>query len=281
MWSTSLSWNTTDRPVATSSDLITSGGQTAINTEQATLQSSIFKPLPTGGVAGITFAVPYTLTNQPAAVNPAYQPSLQFDFEQPLLQGFGVEINQLRQSSPTSELLPNASVLGDLPQPGVEGILVTRIRFDQQRAEFQRNVNFMLANVEFSYWNLYNAYWTLYANEAALRQAYESWKIAEVKLQAGKIAVADVAQARGQYELFRSNRLQALGGTAAGAVSVIEAERELRGMLGLPVEDGTRLVPSDAPTLAEFHPDWDTALAEAMNNAPSLSWPGNRSRPTS
>ena len=155
-----------------------------------------------------------------------------------------MEINQLRQSSPTSELLQNASVLSGLPQPGVEGILVTRIRFDQQRAEFQRNVNFMLANVEYSYWNLYNAYWTLYANESALRQAYEAWKIAEVKLQAGKIAVADVAQARGQYELFRFNRLQALGGSATGVVSVIEAERELRGMLGLPAEDGTTWCPA-------------------------------------
>ena len=193
-------------------------------------------------MAGITFDVPYQITNLPSAVNPSYQPSVQFAFEQPLLQGFGVEINQLRQSSPTSELLQNAGVLAGLPQPGVEGILITRIRFDQQRAEFQRNVNIMLANVEFAYWNLYNAYWTLYANEAALRQAYEAWKIAVVKLQAGKIAVADVAQARGQYELFRFNRLQALGAVSG---SVIEAERELRGMLGLPADDGTRLVPSD------------------------------------
>ncbi|HVS39477.1 MAG TPA: TolC family protein [Gemmataceae bacterium] len=270
IWSTSLSWNTTDRPIATSADLITSGGQTAINTEQATASTAIFKGLPTGGVAGVTFAVPYQLTNLPSAVNPSYTPSVQFAFEQPLLQGFGVEINQLRQSNPTSELLQNASVLGGLPQPGVEGILVTRIRFDQQRAEFQRNVNTMLSNVEYAYWNLYNSYWNLYANEAALRQAYVAWQIAVVKLQAGKIAVADVAQARGQYELFRFNRLQALGGNAAGATSVLEAERQLRGMLGLPVDDGTRLVPSDAPTLAEFHPDWTTALNEALNNDPGL-----------
>jgi outer membrane protein TolC len=270
IWSTSLTWNTTDRPIATSADLITSGGQTSINTNAADARTAIFKPLPTGGVAGITFDVPYQLTNLPSAVNPAYQPSLQFAFEQPLLQGFGVEINQLRQAHPGSELLSNASVLGSLPQPGTEGILITRIRFDQQRAEFQRNVNTMLANVEYAYWNLYDSYWNLYANEAALKQAYKAWQIAVEKLQAGKIAVADVAQARGQYELFRFNRLQSLGGASGGAISVLEAERQLRGMLGLPAEDGTRLVPSDAPTLAEFHPDWDTALQDAMNNDPGL-----------
>ena len=274
LWTTSMTWNTTDQPVATALQTIQSGGNTAIQQEQATFSSALLKPLPTGGVAGITFNTNYTLSNTPGRLNPAYQPSLQFEFEQPLLQGFGVEINQLRQGNPSSELLPNGGALGALPQPGVEGILVTRIRFDQQRAEFQRNVNFMLANVEVAYWNLYNAYWNLYSNEAALRQAYEAWKIAEVKLQAGKIAVADVAQARGQYELFRNQRLAALGGTGNGASNgvrgVLEQERNLRGLLGMHVEDGTRLVPSDAPTLAAYHPDWDTSLNEALQNAPSL-----------
>ncbi len=263
VFNTSLSWNVTDQPVATSAQTFQSGGQSAISSQGADLSTSIFKPLPAGGTAGITFDVPYQYTNTPAAVNPAYSPSLTFQFEQPLLQGFGVEINQLRQSVPGSLLLPNANVLNGLPQPGVEGILVTRLRFDQQRAEFQRVVNYMLSNVEYSYWNLYNAYWSLYSNESALRQAYEAWKIAEVKLQAGKIAVADVAQTRGQYELFRSQRIASLDG-------VLESERQLRGILGMPVEDGHRLVPSDSPTLAPFQPDWDTAQEEALANAPGL-----------
>ena len=38
---------------------------------------------------------------------------------------------------------------------------------------------------------------------------------------------------------------------------MLEAERQLRGLLGLPIEDGTRLVPSDTPTLAPYQPDWD------------------------
>ena len=53
----------------------------------------------------------------------------------------------------------------------MEGILITRIRFDQARAEFERNINFMVINVEFAYWTLYGSYWTLYSREQALRQA--------------------------------------------------------------------------------------------------------------
>src|SRR5258708_11341971 len=124
VFNTSLSWTKTDRPVASPADTITSNGASSINTDGAEAKMSLFKPLPAGGVAGITFDVPYQLTNLPSRVNPSYTPSVQFQFEQPLLQGFGTEINQLRQAHPGSLLLPNGGVLSGLPQPGVEGILI-------------------------------------------------------------------------------------------------------------------------------------------------------------
>mgnify|MGYP000878045639 CR=1 FL=1 len=52
---------------------------------------------------------------------------LQFQFEQPLMQGFGVEINQLRASHPGSILNPGVFQNAT----STEGILITRIRFDQ------------------------------------------------------------------------------------------------------------------------------------------------------
>jgi hypothetical protein len=51
---------------------------------------------------------------------------------------------------------------------------------------------------------------------------------------------------------------------------VLEAERQLRGLLGIPPEDGMRLVPIDAPTLAPFQPDWTGALHEALTLRPEL-----------
>src|SRR5262249_11382198 len=47
-------------------------------------------------------------------------------------------------------------------------------------------------------------------------------------------------------------------------------ERQLRGLLGLPAEDGTRLVPSDTPTVAPYTPDWDTSVQEALTLKPEL-----------
>src|SRR5262249_57281900 len=137
---------------------------------------------------------------------------------EPLLQGFGVEINQLRASHPGSVLTP-------FPTGGqVEGILITRLRFDQQRAEFEKNVNFLLLNVEVAYWNLYGSYWDLYSREQALRQAYEAWKITNFQYLAGRKAINDLAQSRVQYELFRGQRITAMG-------QVLANERQLRSLL--------------------------------------------------
>ena len=89
----------------------------------------------------------------------------------------------------------------------------------------------MPLNVEIAYWNLYYAYWNLYSQETGLRLGYEAWRIFNARYQAGKVNVADLAQTRGQYELFRSQRLSALN-------SVLEYERDLRFLIVLPAEDG-------------------------------------------
>jgi outer membrane protein TolC len=257
----SMNWSTTDQPIGTPLQTFQAGssGVNAIQQEQATGSLQLLKPLPTGGVAGVTFNLPYTSTNLPARVNPNYQPQLLFQFEQPLLQGFGVEINQLRNAHPGSLLNPGVI-------PGAvtaEGIVISRIRFDQQRAEFERNVIQMLLNVETAYWNLYGSYWALYSREQGLRFAFESYRSSKAKYEAGNISAGDFYQARGQYELFRAQRLQAID-------TVLDNERQLRALLGMVIEDGCRLMPSDAPTLAPYRPDWKCAQAEALERRPEL-----------
>jgi len=267
VWTNSANWTTTDRPVGTPLDTFqaTSNGTVlnAINQQAATISTGVLKPLPTGGLAGVTFSTAYTDTNLPARVNPAYQPTLQFQFEQPLLQGFGTEINQISASHPALTSILNPGVFSRYAPGLSEGILVTRIRFDQQRAEFERLLNYQALNVELAYWNLYYSYWDLYAAEQGVRQSFEAWKIAVASFQAGRLAIADVAQARSQYENYRGRRINAL-------YYLLDNERVLRAMLGMTVEDGTRLVPSDKPTLAPYNPDWGTAMEEALACRPEL-----------
>jgi outer membrane protein TolC len=252
-----LNFSTTDQPIGTALQTIQGFGNNAIKTENADFKTSLIKPLPTGGVAGITFDVPYQFTNLSARVNPSYSPTLQFQFEQPLLQGFGVEINQLRSSHPGSQQT-NFATGGR-----VEGILITRLRYDQSRAEFERLVHNQLLNVEAAYWNLYAAYYNLYARSTGLQVAHTVLSVLTAQAKQGRIRADVVDQFRGQYELFREQRLTAVG-------QVLESERKLRRLMGIPVEDGFRLIPADTPTLARYDPDWNQAVRETLALRPDL-----------
>jgi outer membrane protein TolC len=262
-WSTSLTWNWTETPSAvtttgTSLNFLSPGVSIPnINSNALVFNSGIEKPLPTGGVAGITFGLSSTWSTPPGQLNPLVEPSVMFHFEQPLLQGFGVEINQLLDTHPTSLINPTPI------QNTGEGILITRIRRDEQRAEFERNIDYLLLNVEAAYWTLYGAYYQLYSREESMRYAFEAWRLTEISFKYGKVNEQAMAQNWVQYEQFRSQRLTALG-------QVLESERQLRSLLGLPIEDGTRLVPTDAPTMVPFKPDWQSALSQALAQRPEL-----------
>lgn len=254
---TSLNWSYRD-------DAVANTFQNLQNGDTANVTSSLFKPLPTGGLAGLTFSTDYSKLSSPptqnfAVINPSYRPRLAATFEQPLLQGFGIGINQLLGQHPgsiTQNLRPSGG-------QGAEGILVTRIRFEQSKAEFERNLNILALNVELAYWSLYGAYFNLYSREQALRQAFIAFQFNKTRYEAGRIPVQDLAQTRAQLELFRGQRITSMG-------QVLEAERQLRGAIGLPVEDGQRLVPADSPTLSPFVPDWNASVQECLTMKPEL-----------
>jgi outer membrane protein TolC len=261
-WVSSMTWQKTDQPFPVQFQSFLQ------NADIAVLSSTLAKPLPTGGVAGITFNMNYNnLTNPPppgsafAALPTSYTPQLQFTFEQPLLQAFGVEINQLLPTHPGSTLIPGLRPSGG---QNSEGILITRLRLGQQRAEFDREVNLALLNLEAAYWNLYSAYYNLYAQEEALKQSQFAFLVFRDRARAGITRNQFAIQAQAQVELFRGQVLIARG-------QVLQAERQLRGLMGMRSDDGTRLVPADEPTLVPYRPDYYTLANEAMQYRPELA----------
>lgn len=261
-----MSWNKVNRPIGDAlSSFLAAGGINSIRQDQAQFQTALLKPLPTGGLAGITFTTDYEYSNLNPRVNPAYRPVLQLSMEQPLLQGFGVGINQLRESHP-------GSVRAAVPVPvggRVPGILITRIFADEAQVDFERRVQDLLFAVEEAYWDLYAAYWDLYSREIGLRQAHSAWQRSEARFRAGTIPEQDLAQIEDQFHNFRAQRLAAMG-RGTGRLGVLEAERRLRYILGLPPEDGQRLVPADVPTTAPYKPDYYAAYSEGLVRRPEL-----------
>lgn len=258
-WTTAMQWQKLDQPTP-AQFLAFQNSQDAAN-----LSTTLAKPLPTGGVAGITFSTNYSKFDSRAAaqlgqfVNPNYIPQLQFTFEQPLLRLFGVEVNQLTPTHPGSQLLNLPASGGQ----GTPGILISRIRVDQSKAAFDGRVNTLLLNVEAAYWNLFAAYYNLYAQEEGLRQSFEGYRFTDIRVEVGQDPPQNRDQARAQFERFRRGVLEARG-------EVLERERNLRGLLGLRSDDGTRLVPIDNPNLSPYVPDFNEAANEALANLPEL-----------
>jgi outer membrane protein TolC len=257
-WITSMTWNNVDQPTL-------SLQQSFSNGDTATLSNTLAKPLPTGGVAGITFSTQYLKLSQPptnssfVSLTSSYTPTMQFVFEQPLLQSFGIEANELNAAHPGSFLIQGFRTTGQ----GTEGILITRLRADQQRAEFDRLINQHLLNVEAAYWNLYAAYYNLAAQEEGAKQSLSGYQFVSKRVKAGLDRNELVKQNEAQYWSFRGDVVRARG-------QVLEAERNLRGLLGMRSDDGTRIVPVDEPTYAPFQPNWDEICKEANVYRPEL-----------
>src|SRR5262249_17526804 len=73
----------------------------------------------------------------------------------------------------------------------------------------------------------------------------------------------DFAGTRAQLQFYRGNRLQNIG-------RILDAERNLRLLLGLEADDGQRLVPTDAPTATPYEPDWALSVQDALLKRPEL-----------
>ncbi len=257
-WINSITWNKVDQPTL-------SLQQSFSNGDRANLTSTLAKPLPTGGVAGITVQTDYLNLSTPpsnpqfVALTTSYTPQLQFVFEQPLLQGFGVEVNQLLPRHPGSFLIPGLQASGGAN----EGILITHIRNAQSRAEFDAIINNMLFNVENAYWNLFSSYYNLAAQEEGYKNALDNY--AFIFERAGKLAREEEKYlAEAQVHQFRTAVIEA-------RQRVFTTERALRNLLGMPPSDGVRLVPTDDPTMVPLKPDYSAVANEALQFRPELA----------
>ncbi len=183
--------------------------------------------------------------------------ALALEQEKLLNPGLDSEIRGLQSWPPPAAGL--VAVLAQRKSGRCDILLVTH----EPSLELERGASLMLHDLELTYNWLYGSYWQLHSREQGLRLAYETWKIVGARYRDGKASRADFAKAEGQYDLFRSQRLQALD-------TVQQNELQLKVLLGMTLGKEPRLVPSDAPTLVEKKPDWDKTLPEALKNRPEL-----------
>ncbi len=233
----SILWTRTDQPPG----VIFGGGIPVPNQrDQAAFQSTLTKPLATGGTARISFDSDYFFRPELGGRRtPAqYTPRVEFELSQPLLRGAGTDFNRAP-------------------------IVIARLQSDISLWDFKQTMLGLVRSVEEAYWNLQAAHVSLRTVEEVLPYAREAVRLTEERVKVNLVIRADLAQARAQFLEFRQQRVQALA-------TVLERETTLRNLLGLPPTDNRRLVPSDDPLRVPLAVDWAAVVNTALEYRPDI-----------
>ncbi|MCA9213029.1 MAG: TolC family protein [Planctomycetales bacterium] len=248
-WATGIIFNRSERAF---NNRFFGGGATSVGTNSAAFQTGVSKTAATGTQFALTNSVDYSRVNrdiQGNLDNSVYDVVYQAEVRHPLLKGGGITFNRIAG--------PNAG-------PGAyRGILIARINTDIALADFEASVRDFVRDIYNTYWQLYFAYQDLDARKAGLAAAQESWRTAKIKFESGAADAVDQAVAEQQYYDFERQVQNALSGQDGGS-GILTAERNLRLLMGIQMNDGLLLRPSDEPTRAETVFDWYESLAQGV-----------------
>lgn len=227
--------------------------------ETGAFTSELSKQFGYGGVLTLDHSINYVGTNLSGlkAFPSAYDGNVSAMYRHPLWAGAGAEFTRI--AGPISQNFGGLSGVN-------QGVVIARINQDLTLADFEASVLQMLKDVEDLYWELYLSYRQYDTAVTARNSALQSWREAHrILLGGGKrgFKPSDEAQARDFY--FQTRAV-----TETALASVYSAEIALRRIVGLSVNDGRMMRPSDEPTTAAFSPSWETSLTEALTQRVEL-----------
>ena len=166
------------------------------------------------------------------------QPSMDVSYTQPILAGAGLAAN-------------NAP------------IVIARLQQEQSYFQFKGAMQQLVRDVIAAYWSLVQARTELWAREIQVEQLEFSFRSLEAKADVGLRNRPAAAQAQASWSNARATLVQA-------RASVLQREAALRNILGLPPEDGQRLVPSTPPTRDRIEFRWKEVVETAQASRPDL-----------
>ena len=218
--------------------------------ETGSFQAGLRKDFAYGGQFQLNHTVNYLGSNAPGQLFPStYTGLVQALYRQPLWAGAGTEYTRI--AGPITQSFGGLSGV-------TQGVVIARINNDISIADFQAAIRNLVKDTEDTYWDLYLSYRNYDTAVTARNAALATWRFAKIRVELdADIDVADESQARDQY--FAAEALVENTRSA-----IFTNETRLRRLLGLPVNEGRVIRPADEPITAEFDPDWQTSLTEAL-----------------
>ncbi len=176
--------------------------------------------------------------SSPDRFNPSYSSDVVVEVRQPLLRGAGRGVN-------------------------VSPIWIAQTKHEQSQLDVAELTLAEIRSVEEAYWSLQAAHRILASVEEVVPFAKETVRIETLRLESERNTYADVARAKSKLESINQQRFRA-------ERDVKTREYQLRQLIGLPVNDGTSLIPTDAPLQAFRELDHGQLVAEALQSRPDL-----------
>ena len=208
-------------------------------------EARLSKRFATGATAAIAQQIDYTYGNSPFQTYPsAYNTRAILQFSQPLLGG-------------SQQFGPSGLQANRAP------IVVARLQADVSVWRFKSDIMAMVRSIEQQYWALAQQQVQYWSRQQAVRLGEAIYNRERVRLETGASAQPDVAEAEQRLRQFQLDLVSA-------TTDLINTERQLRNILGLPPADNRRIVPVTAPTEARFEPDWNSSIAQMVNYQPDI-----------
>jgi outer membrane protein TolC len=249
-----------------------SGGTNTFQQDLNDYSMELSKRTVTGSRLALRGISSYDANNAPSnTFRSAWDSYVEGEIRQPLLQGGGMEFNRIAGPGAT---------------PGVyNGLLIARVNNDISQTEFEVAVRDYVSNVVNAYWDLYFSYRDLDARTEAMKRSLVAWNQLKARAENDLESEARVALASEQYYRFKAevddaltgrvvqgtqNRNGSTGGTLRGSSGVQVAERRLRLLVGMSINDDELVRPVEEPSEAEVIFYWDTVMQEALMRRPEL-----------
>jgi outer membrane protein TolC len=165
-------------------------------------------------------------------------PSASLSYTQPLLAGLGRDAN----TAP---------------------IVIARLQQEISYFQFKDSMQELVRGTIAAYWSLVQARTELWAREIQVEQFRIAYQQQKEKFQLGIVDIGRVGQSKLAFANSQANLV-------AARANVLQREAALRNMVGLPPEDGVRIVPSTPPTRDQVQFRWDEINETAQSLRPDL-----------
>jgi outer membrane protein TolC len=173
-----------------------------------------------------------------SSFNPAYASGGLLEIRQPLLRGYGFDVN----TAP---------------------IRIAQVRLEQSRWQVEEVTIRQIRSVEESYWQLYSAHVARQTIQSVVSLAQEAVRVEELRFRAERSTYADLARTKVQLERLHQQ-------DAGARLKVFERDNRLRQLIGMEPDGGLPLFPIDAPRRDPAEFDVPESIRVAIQRRPDL-----------